>query len=312
MKKLLVTAFALVAAMTLSAQDLTTVYNEGAAAFGAKDFATAAAKFEQVIDEGVDTEGAESLVETAKKTLPICYQGLGTRAASQKNFDQAIANLSKGAELAELYGDTKRQTTINGILAKVYQVQGGTAFNNKDYAAAAEIFAKGYAANPRNTDMALNLAMSYCESGAYVKGMEVYENIAAMNPEKYAEAIAKAKEGMARYTNNEVARLQAANDYDGIIAMADELLSKNPQSAVAEKVRIQAYLNKKDYAKVIELGETAAAAQTDEEDKSTVYYTLGAAYNAREMRDQAIAAFGKVTAGPALEGAKAALAGLKK
>ena len=59
MKKLLVTAFALVAAMTLSAQDLTTVYNEGAAAFGAKDFATAAAKFEQVIDEGVDTEGAE-------------------------------------------------------------------------------------------------------------------------------------------------------------------------------------------------------------------------------------------------------------
>ncbi len=312
MKKLLVSAIALLAAMTLSAQDLTTVYNEGAAAYGAKDFATAAAKFEQVIDEGVDTEGAESLVETAKKTLPICYQSLGTRAASQKNFDEAIANLSKGAELAELYGDTKRQTTINGILAKVYQVQGGTAFNNKDYAAAAEIFAKGYAANPRNTDMALNLAMSYCESGEYVKGMEVYENIASMNPEKYADAIAKAQEGMALYTNNEVAKLQAANDYDGIIAMADELLAKNPQSAVAEKVRIQAYLSKKDYAKVIELGEAAAAAQTTPEDVSTVYFTLGAAYNAKEMKPQAIAAFSKVTDGPAVESAKAALTELKK
>ena len=56
----------------------------------------------------------------------------------------------------------------------------------------------------------------------------------------------------------------------------------------------------------------AAEAQTDEADKSTVYYQLAAAYNAREQRDQAIAAFKKVTAGPAAEAAKAALAELQK
>lgn len=312
MKKLFVSVLALMATFTLAAQDVKTIYNEAAAAYGAKDFATAAAKFEQVIELGVGEEGVESLVATAQKTIPVCFQSLGTRAAAQKNFDEAAAQLTKAAELAELYGDMQRVTKVNGILAKVYQVQGGTAYNDKDYKKAAEIFAKGYAANPRNTEMALNLAMSYCESGEYVKGMEVYENVAAMNPEKYGEAVAKAKEMMAQYTNNEVAKLQAANDFDGIIAMADELLAKNPASALAEKVRIQAYLSKKDYAKVIELGEQAAAAQTDEEDKGTVYYALGTAYNAREMRDQAIAAFRKVTAGPAAEGAKAALAGLTK
>lgn len=312
MKKLFVSVIALMAGMTLYAQDLATVYNEGASAYGAKNYVEAIAKFEQVISEGEDDELAEDVVAKSKTALPICYQQLGAQAAGQKKYDEAIEKLTRGAELAEQFGDSKRVTTINGVLSKVYQVQGGTAFNNKDYAAAAEIFAKGYAANPRNTEMALNLAMSYCESGNYIKGMEVYESVAAMNPDKYADAIAEAQKNMAIYTTNEVAKLQKAKDFDGIIAMADELLAKNPTSAVAEKVRIQAYLNKQDYAKVIELGETAAAAQTNEDDKSTVYYTLASAYNAKEMKPQAIAAFRKVTSGPAADIAQQALALLTK
>ena len=200
----------------------------------------------------------------------------------------------------------------NGWVAKIYQIQGGEAFNNKDYATAASVFEKGYKADPDNTAMALNLAMSYCEMGEYEKGMDIYEAVAAKTHPKYAEDAAKAKEMIALYTNNKVATLQAANDFDGIIAMADALLAKNPANALAEKVRLQAYASKKDFNKVIELGQAAADAQTDPEDKSLMYLTLGAAYNAKEMKPQAIAAFQKVTAGPAVESAKAALAELTK
>lgn len=56
MKKLFVSVVALLAAVSLSAQDVTAIYNEAAAAFGAKDFAGAAAKFEQVIEQGLDSE----------------------------------------------------------------------------------------------------------------------------------------------------------------------------------------------------------------------------------------------------------------
>ena len=73
MKKLFVSAIALFAATTLSAQDVTAIYNEAAAAYGAKDYAGAAAQFEQVIDLGLDTADAASLVATAKKSLPLCY-----------------------------------------------------------------------------------------------------------------------------------------------------------------------------------------------------------------------------------------------
>ena len=312
MKKIFVSAVALMAALTLSAQDVTTIFNEAGAAFNAKDFAGAAAKFEQVIDLGIDNDEVASQVATAKATLPKCYYYLGGAAIKSQNYDEALKQFSRSAELAELYGDMTQMSKSNGWVAKIYQIQGGDAFNNKDYVTAASVFEKGYKADPDNTAMALNLAMSYCEMGEYEKGMDIYEAIAAKTHPKYAEDVATAKEMMALYTNNKVAELQQAGDFDGIITMADAQLEKNPASALFQKVRLQAYSGKKDYAKVIELGQAAADAQTDEEDRSLMYYVLGAAYNAREMRDQAIAAFQKVTAGEAAENARAALAELQK
>ena len=312
MKKIFVSAVALMAALTLSAQDVTTLFNEAGAAFNAKDFAGAAAKFEQVIDLGIDNDEVASQVATAKATLPKCYYYLGGAAIKSQNYDEALKQFSRSAELAELYGDMTQMSKSNGWVAKIYQIQGGDAFNNKDYVTAASVFEKGYKADPDNTGMALNRAMSYCEMGEYEKGMDIYEAIAAKTHPKYAEDVAQAKEMMALYTNNKVAGMQQAGDFDGIITMADAQLEKNPASALFQKVRLQAYSGKKDYAKVIELGQAAADAQTDEEDRSLMYYVLGAAYNAREMRDQAIAAFQKVTAGEAAENARAALAELQK
>ena len=210
MKKLFVSVVALLAAVSLSAQDVTAIYNEAAAAFGAKDFAGAAAKFEQVIEQGLDSEEAASLVATAKTTLPKCYFMMGGGAIRTKNYDEALKNFTKSAELAELYGDMSQMAKANGWVAKIYQIQGGDAFNNKDYATAAGVFEKGYKADPDNTAMALNLAMSYCEMGEYEKGMDIYEAVAAKTHPKYADDAAKAKEMIALYTNNKVATLQAA------------------------------------------------------------------------------------------------------
>lgn len=312
MKKLLVSLLAVLAVFTLSAQDLTATYNAGAKAFGAKKYAEAAEAFEKVISEGVNAEGAEATVATAKKYLPVCYFQLGGASARTKKYDVALSSFIKSAELAELYGDMTQMSKSNGWVARIYQTQGGEAFNSKNYAAAVASFEKGYKANPRNTNMALNLAMSYCELGDYEKGMEVYAGIIALTHPRYAKDVAKAKEMVTLYTNNKVAKMQAAADFDGIIAMADGMLVKDANNALAHKVRLQAYANKKDYNKVIELAAATAAVQTDENDKSLAYLTLGMAYNAKEMKPQAISALQKVTAGPAVESAKAALVVLTK
>ena len=322
MKKLFVTLFALLAVGFASAQSEVIVkFNEGATALQNKNYTSAITLFETVIDKGMDSEDSKVLncVATAKKYLPTCYQGVGLTAASQKNYPKAIEYLTKAAEIAELYGNTTAKQKANMILAKVYQVQGGEAFNAKDYATAASVFEKGYAANPRNTDMALNLATSYCELGKYDEGMAIYDKICKMPAEKYADAIAKAEANKALYTNNKVASMQQAGDFDGVIAMADKLAASAP--ALAAKIRVEAYNGKKDYAKVIALGEAAVAAQTTEEDKSAIYFLVGAAHNAKynasgnkdvASREKAIVALEKVTAGASVEAAKAALADLTK
>lgn len=319
MKKLLISVFALLAAVSLSAQDLQTIYNEAGAAYNAKDFKTAATKFEQVIEQGADNEDVAALVTTAKSTLPKCYFRLGGAAAMAKNYDEALTNFVMSSELASLYGDSKQENQSNIWIARVYQAQGGDAFNNKDYAKAAEVFAKGYEYDVNNMDLALNLAMSYCEvfmntgdMSMYEKGMDIFEDVAGRTNPKYAAAAEKAKENIALYTNNMVAKLQLAKDFDGIISAADALLAKNSANALAHKVRLQAYDSKKDYNKVIELGQAAADVQTDDEDKSLMYYIIGTAYNAKEMKPQAISAFKQVTAGAPVANAKKAIAELSK
>ena len=325
MKKIVLMAVALLSfglASAQSASEITAKYNEAATALQAKDWAKALENFEAVVKGGMDSEDSNVLncVATSKKYIPTCYQRLGLRAAGAKKYDEAIKFLSTAAEKAELWGDGTAKVKSNQILAKVYQAQGGEAFNAGNYADAVAVFEKGYAANKRNTEMALFLAESYFKLGEYQKGMDVCTNICGMNATKYAEAIAEAKEKMAMYTNNEVARLQQAGDQDGIIAMADSMLATDPASALAEKIRLQAYNNKKEYDKVIELGENAAAAQTAEEEKSDVYFIIGAAFNAKynaggnkdaALKDKAVSYLQKVTAGGSVEAAKAALESLK-
>ncbi len=314
MKKLFLSIVALMAVCTLSAQNLTEVFNKGAEAYGAKDFATAAAAFEQVIDEGQlsDNEQDQNLAATAKGYIAKCYFQLGGRAMMGKNYELAIEHFTKSADLATLYGDTTQEKKSLGYVARCYQAQGGEAFNNKDYAAAAAIFEKGYAADPKNAQMANWLGTCYCELGDYTKGLEVLNKVASnLNP-KYAEQAAEAKNLVTMYTNNMVAGFQQNNDYDGMLAAAEQMLAANAENPVALKVRVQAYEGKKDYAKVIELAEAAALAQTEAEDASYLYYLLGSAYNAKEMKAEAIAALQKVTAGATLEAAKATIAELSK
>ena len=322
MKKLFVTLFALLAVGFASAQsEVIAKFNEGATAIQNKNYASAITLFETVIDKGMDSEDPQVLncVATAKKYLPTCYQSVGLSAASKKDYNKALEYLTKAANTAELYGNTTAKQKANTIIAKVYQVQGGEAFNAKDYATAAAVFEKGYAANPRNTEMALNLATSYCELGKYDEGMAIYDKICTMPADKYAAAIAKAENNKALYTNNRVASLQKAGDFDGVIAMADKLQATSP--ALAAKIRIEAYNGKKDYAKVIALCDTTIAAQTKDEDRSSIYFLVGAAYNAQynasgnkdiNLRDKAISTLKKVTAGTSVAAAKAALADLEK
>ncbi len=315
MKKLILSAMTLALAVTsvmAQSDEVKAKYNEAAEAFGAKNYEAAATAFLEVVDKGMDEDGAGDLVATAKANLPACYYQVGLGHAKTKNFDAAIESLTKSAEYAELYDALPDMAKAKSLAGKIYQAQGGTAFNAKDYATALPIFEKGVEMDSRNTKMANWLGICYCETGDLEKGMEIFSNVVEMgtaNP-KYAADAEEASKNMGIYINNKVAELQASKDFDGVIAMADNLLESNPANATAGLVRLQAYMDKKDYNKVTELGEPTAEIQTTDEEKSNVYFILGAAYNAKDQKSQAITALKKVVAGANVAAAQATVAEL--
>lgn len=313
MKKLIMTVVALMGATSLFAQtDMLATFQQGTANAKAGNYDEAIAQFQSVVEASFDLDELDANQQKAlagsKKFIVTCYNRMGNAAVAAKEYEKAIECYTNAANAAELYEDVANMSKNKSMIGQVYQVQGAEAFNSEDYATAIAIFSKGYEADPRNTAMALNLAESYFRSNIYQEGMKICSAIAALNPDKYAEAIAEAQAKMVMYTNNEVAKLQMANDYDGIIAMAAEM----EDAAMAQKVTMQAYYGKKDFAKMVELSEAAIAAQTTDEGRSDVYYLLGVAYNEMEQFDNAVAAMKNVTAGTNVANAQAVIAALQK
>lgn len=313
MKKLFLTVVALVGATTLFAQtDIVATFQQGAANAKAGNLVEAIEQLNSVIDNYYDIEEPDANQEKAfagaKKYIVVCYNMLGGRAYNAKDYDTAIGYFTQAADAAELYDNISDANKNRQFVGKCYEAKGAEAFNTGDYATAIEVFSKGYAADKRNTTMALNLAESFFKSDRYQEGMQIASEIASLNPDKFGEAIAEAHAKMDMYTNNEVAKLQMANDYDGIIAMAEQL----PNAAMAQKVIMQAYYGKRDFNKMIEMYEEALAAQTTDEGRSDIHYLAGVAYNekiegsanAEAMKNQAIAAFRQVTAGKSVESAR--------
>ncbi|MBO5672416.1 MAG: tetratricopeptide repeat protein [Alistipes sp.] len=311
MKKIIMTVVALLGATSLYAQtDVVATFQQGLANAKASKFTEAIAQFEEVIEAGYDIDepdaNQQKAIAGSKKFMVTCYNKMGVAAVNAKSYDEAIEHFTNAANYAELYEDVAAMNKNKSLIGQVYQVQGADAFNSEDYATAIAVFSKGFEADPRNTDMALNLAESYFRSDMYQDGMRICTSIAGLNADKYAEAIAEAQSKMDMYTNNEVAKLQMANDYDGIIAMAEQL----DDAAMAQKITMQAYYGKKNYAKMVELSEAAIAAQTTDEGRSDVYYLLGVAYNEMEQFDNAIAAMKNVTAGANVANAQAVITAL--
>ncbi len=311
MKKLILTVIAAMASMTLWAQDLSALYNEGAAAFGKKDFATAIAKFAEVVELGEDSEDAEELVDNAGKNLSICYLKMAVLNAKQQKFDEALDTCEKGIKVSKEHNKVQ-VNKFKSLIASICQAKGAAQLNAKEYEGAAETLKKGLECRPANVKLQSLLARCLCDSDHFVEGMELYEKVAKNDDPKYAADVEQAKKDMALYTNNQIAKMQAASDFDGMLSMAESMLAKNAESALGLNVRVQAYTGKKDFDKVIELASAAAEAQIDAEDKSQMYFLLGCAYNEKKMPEQAVAAFSKVNAGPNVQNAQQAIAGLKK
>lgn len=302
----------------LSAQTLdevTAKYNEAGAALQAREFEKAAGLFEQVIQQGALVGAdAQATVNNAQTHLMQSLIQTGSAYASQQNFPKAIEFLQKAAERSELYGNAQLMRTATQRLGLVYFASGADAYNNERYEEAIKIFSEGFAADDTNTDMGLNLARSYDKMDSLEKAIETYGNIIALESRhsRYAEPAKVAKEELGLAVLERASKAAAAGDLDGAINFTTMALEVDPTNAAAQLMRLQMTNNKKDYKAIIEYGEAAAEAQTDDALKSDAYFMLGAAYQNQGNTPKAIEAFRKVTAGSNAAQARSLISELNK
>lgn len=263
------------AAAQATQADVAAKFNEAAALINNRQFAEALPILEQVVELGVEIPEALENVQQAQNLIPTCHFRVAVAAASAGQMDAAAEGATKALETAELYGNTGVMANAKRLLAQVYGKQAAEAFNGGDYAKAIEIYGKSFTANPRDAQAGLNLAMSYDKNNEREKAVEAYNAVVALGE---SEEATKAREALAFY---HLADLNAASQA-------------------------------KDWAKVIELGEAAAAAQATPEAQSDVYFILGAAYQNSENTPQAIEALRKVTAGDNVAAARALVGELSK
>lgn len=297
------------------AQDVTDKFNSAAELIGQKKYAEAIPLMEQVIKEGLEAgPDAMEMVQQAQKFLPDLYSRKGMTQAQAGKFAEAIADMSKADELAELYGNEAARDRVAGPLTKSYLALGSTSFNNKDYPKAIEVFSQAYAKYPNNTDLALLLAKSYGESGDLAKATETYKSIMDLEEKhsKYAEPAAQAKKELTEYMLIAASAEGANNNLNGVKQYTDVILGYDPANAMTNLMLLQVANNAKNYDAVIALGEAAAQAQTDPEKQAEAYFLLGQAYDNKKNVDQAVAMYNKVTTGEYAAQAKKQATELKK
>ena len=110
MKRLIMTVVALMGATTLFAQtDVVATFQQGVANAKAQNYNEAIAQFQEIIDASWDIEepdvNQQKAIQGSKKFIVTCYNKMGVAAINAKNYDEAVANFSEAANLAELYED---------------------------------------------------------------------------------------------------------------------------------------------------------------------------------------------------------------
>lgn len=316
-KLVLSAAVAILAVAAVSAQsvnDVVAKYNEAAKLVEAKNFAGAIPLLSETITMGENVEGAEETVSAAKKYITTCWFMKGGSEMKGGNTDEALKSFTTAAELSEEYGDISTANKAKMWVGRVVLKQGADAFNNKDYAKAAEVFEKGYKANPKDTTVAMNLAMSYCEMGELAKGGDVYKSMIELGGThgKYDAVAAAAKDKYAYYYTLEAVKLNDEKKYAEAEALIDSALVVVPDNASLNMLYLQTLNNTKQYDKLIAAAANAIEVQDTPELKSDAAFLLGVAYQNKENYAKAIETYSQVVAGDKVPTAKAQIEALSK
>ena len=306
-------------AASVSAQSLQesgAKFNSALELLKANNIAGALPVLKEVIEEtAANTEDgrAVELGENAKTVLSQAYLKQGVAFVKEKKFNEAIEVFTTAEEFADANGIAALKRKAAHMASASYMAMGIEFFNAKDYTKSLEVFKKGLESNGRNVDLQLYTAKSYAELGDLNSAAPLYKKIIETGAKnsKYDNEANTAKTDFATYFLIAASKAAEAKNLDSVISLADQILVVDPTNAQSQALVVQLANNMKKYATVAQRAGKAAAAQTDAELKSEMYFLQGIALQNLGKTAEAKSAFAKVVTGGNVAQAKALSAEMK-
>ena len=292
MKKIIIAIAAMVmTAGFVSAQDMaqaTELYNNGATAISMENWTEALDCFQKALEMGNTIgEEAQELVANCKKAIPGVSLQIAKDLIKAEKYDEAAAKLDAAAKIAQEYENAEVAEEAKELVPKMWLQKGADALKLKDFASAADGFAKSYAIDTTAGKTALYLGQALGQLGKTEEAVEAFQHAAwngeqetalgqisnlyvkeantAFKAQKWADAV-KAAGKANDFAENATAYL--------IAGQASQKLSKNADAI-------------KNFEKYLELKPTASNA-------NAITYTVAALYQGQKNNAKAIEYYTKV------------------
>ena len=310
MKKILVSLAALLAAAAMmSAQSMSEATETAKLAndsLTAGNYETALAGFQEALKmaEACGDEGLE-LVATCKDIIPKTVNAIAKQLLQEDDLDGAIAKLGEAVAIANEYGDEETASKAASLIPQVYMKKGGALLNAKDFAAAADAYAKVLEIDPANGIAAIRYGQCLENSGKGEEAVEAYKLAAANGQEKNANSLLGKF-----YLKRSVDELKAKK-YADAVKDANESNSYTPNPQCLQIAGQASQLAGKNND-AINYFEQYLEAAPNAKNAGQVAYTVGALYQQAKNNAKAKEYFSKAVNDPKYGAdAKKALAAIK-
>ncbi len=292
MKKIILAIVATVmTAAMVSAQDMaqaTELYNNGATAISLKNWTEALDYFQKALAMGETIgEEAEELVTNCKNAIPGVSLQIAKDLIKAEDYDGASAKLDEAAKIAEEYGNEEVAAEAKELVPQMWMQKGANALKLKDFATAADGFAKSYAIDTTAGKTALYLGQALGQLGKTDEAVEAFKHAAWNGQEEAAkEQISNlyVKEANAAFKaqkfSDAVKAAEKANGYKEnataclIAGQSSQKLSKNSDAI-------------KYFEKYLELKPNASNA-------NAITYTVAALYQGAKNNGKALEYYRKI------------------
>lgn len=276
------------AAGIASAQDINSVtetYNNGAMELEMGNKEAALGYFQAALSaaEELGEEGMQ-IADNCKMTIPVLMSSIAKDYIKAEMYDEAIEQLNKTIETAELFGNTAEADEAKALINQTLMAKGNALINAKDYEGAIAVYNQIMAAEPTNAMASLRLGMAYGATGnteaaeaAYLVAAEngqeknafkqlsnlfVKKAAAVLKTKNYAEAIELALK------SNEYLENATAMKVAGTAASA---LQKNEEAIQYLEKYLELSPNAKDAAQM-KYTIAATAQVIGDKEKAKTYY----------------------------------------